>query len=211
MSLNLKNSQLSDQGQYTCMISLGDWYDLAVIQLNMIAKGEEPSISLEHYEGNGIGLTCSSKGWYPKSQTVWLDSKGKNRTEKSDTTTTETPAGTFSTSSYIIVEPGVDSEISCKIIISALQLESESRILISDVFYPTTSPWLLPFIVILLLFLGINLFAVHKLRESNQTVSKSENKKNELKTEQECLKYELGKMDFFYICKSLKMKFSLER
>uniref|UniRef100_A0ACB8EVE3 Uncharacterized protein n=1 Tax=Sphaerodactylus townsendi TaxID=933632 RepID=A0ACB8EVE3_9SAUR len=131
MSLNLKNSQLSDQGQYTCMISLGDWYDLAVIQLNMIAKGEEPSISLEHYEGNGIGLTCSSKGWYPKSQTVWLDSKGKNRTEKSDTTTTETPAGTFSTSSYIIVEPGVDSEISCKIIISALQLESESRILIS--------------------------------------------------------------------------------
>ncbi|XP_048338028.1 butyrophilin subfamily 3 member A2-like [Sphaerodactylus townsendi] len=77
MSLNLKNSQLSDQGQYTCMISLGDWYDLAVIQLNMIAKGEEPSISLEHYEGNGIGLTCSSKGWYPKSQTVWLDSKGK--------------------------------------------------------------------------------------------------------------------------------------
>ncbi|XP_048372448.1 butyrophilin subfamily 3 member A2-like [Sphaerodactylus townsendi] len=131
MSLNLKNSQLSDQGQYTCMISLENWYDQAVIQLNMMAKGEEPSISLEHYEGKGIGLTCNSKGWYPKSQTVWLDSKGKNRTEKSDTTTTETPAGTFSISSYIIVQPGVDSEISCKIISSALQLESESRILIS--------------------------------------------------------------------------------
>uniref|UniRef100_A0ACB8EVR5 Uncharacterized protein n=1 Tax=Sphaerodactylus townsendi TaxID=933632 RepID=A0ACB8EVR5_9SAUR len=80
MSLNLKKSQLSDQGQYTCMISLGDWYDQAVVQLIMI----------------------------------------------------ETPAGTFSISSYIIVQPGVDSEISCKIISSALQLESESRILISE-------------------------------------------------------------------------------
>ncbi|KAL8176305.1 UNVERIFIED_CONTAM: hypothetical protein K2H54_030592 [Gekko kuhli] len=181
MSLNLKKSQLSDQGQYTCMVYLESWYDQAVVELNVMAKGEEPSISLELYEGHGIGLTCNSKGWYPTPQTLWLDSKGENRTEKSVTINTQTPAGTFSISSSITIEPGADSEISCKIISSVLQLESESRILISDAFYPSTSAWLPPFIISLLLTLGIIIFAVHKLRKSNWNVSQSENKKNTMK------------------------------
>ncbi|XP_060111841.1 butyrophilin subfamily 2 member A1-like [Heteronotia binoei] len=192
MSLNLKNSQLSDQGQYTCMVYLENWYDQAIIELNVMAKGEGPSISLELYEGHGIGLTCNSKGWYPNPHTLWLDSKRKNRTEKSVTMNTETPDGTFSISSSITIEPGADSEISCKIVSNVLQLESESRILISDAFYPTTSAWLLPFIIILLLILGIISFAVHKLKKSNQNVIQSENKKNTMKLEQEKLK---GKID----------------
>ncbi|XP_054848834.1 butyrophilin subfamily 3 member A2-like [Eublepharis macularius] len=187
MSLNLRNSQLSDQGTYTCMISLENWYDQAVVELVVVAKGEAPSISLDLYKGHGIGLSCKSKGWYPKAQALWLDSKGKNRTEKSETTNTETPPGIFSISSSIVIQPGRDNEVSCKIISNVLQLESESRILISDVFYPTTSAWLPPFIIILFLTLGLILFMLHKLRKSNQKATQSENKKNELKQKQEIL------------------------
>ncbi|XP_077171255.1 butyrophilin subfamily 3 member A2-like isoform X2 [Paroedura picta] len=188
MSLHLKNSRLSDQGQYTCMVYLEDWYDQAVVELNVMAKGEEPSISLELYEGHGIGLTCNSKGWYPNPQTLWLDGKGKNRTEKSVTVNREMPAGTFSISSSITIDPGADNEISCKIISTVLQLEAESRILISDAFYPTTSAWLPPFVIFLLLILGIIFFAVYKLIRTYQNVSRFEKKKNAMTSEQEDLK-----------------------
>lgn len=38
MSLHLKNSQLFDQGTYTCMVFIGNWYDDAVIELRLIGE-----------------------------------------------------------------------------------------------------------------------------------------------------------------------------
>ncbi|XP_053118580.1 butyrophilin subfamily 3 member A2-like [Hemicordylus capensis] len=190
MSLKLKNSQISDQGKYICMVSLGDWYDEAVVELNLTANGAEPAIALELYKGQGIGLTCSSSGWYPKPQVLWLDSKGKPQTEKAEATNIQQePGGTFSVSSSFTTEQGADNEVSCKIINSILQTESESRILISDDFYPSTSPWLPPFIIILLHSLSLTAFLVYALIQSYQTVSQSVEKKNAIKAEQEHLNH----------------------
>ncbi|XP_053120395.1 butyrophilin subfamily 3 member A3-like [Hemicordylus capensis] len=154
MSLKLKNSQISDQGKYTCMVSLGDWFDELDVELNLTANGAEPAIALELYKGQGIGLTCSSSGWYPKPQVLWLDSKGKPQTEKAEATNIQQePGGTF------------------------------------NVFYPSTSPWLPPFIIILLLSLCLTIFLVYKLIQSYQTVSQSVEKKNAIKAEQEHLNH----------------------
>uniref|UniRef100_A0A8D2IT48 Ig-like domain-containing protein n=1 Tax=Varanus komodoensis TaxID=61221 RepID=A0A8D2IT48_VARKO len=164
MSLILKKSQLIDQGKYTvfhcqCLTSRGS-LSIALFLLwklntccSFAAKGVDPTITLRDYKGQGIGLTCASEGWYPKPQALWLSSKGENRTEKEITTSTENAAGTFSIFSAITIEPGTASEVSCKIFSSVLQQESESRIMIAEVFYPTTSPWIAPFTIILLIFI----------------------------------------------------------
>nr|XP_034991899.1 butyrophilin subfamily 3 member A1-like isoform X2 [Zootoca vivipara] len=179
MSLILKKSRLSDQGNYTCMIFLGDWYNEVVVELVLAAKGTEPTIALVGYKDWGIGLTCSSNGWYPKPKALWLDSEGKVRSKQSDTTITETKAGNFIVSSSITTESGIDHEVSCKIINELLGMESESRILISDALYPTTSPWLAPFLIILLIFICLLVGAGYKVRQSYQKLSQCEKKKNE--------------------------------
>ncbi|XP_062993660.1 butyrophilin subfamily 3 member A2-like [Elgaria multicarinata webbii] len=188
MSLILKNSQLTDEGRYVCMVHLGNWYDEVFIDLLLTAKGAEPAITMLDYKSQGIGFTCSSEGWYPKPQALWLNSKGGNRTEKSNTTNTQTAVGTFSVFSSITIQPGGDNELSCKIINNLLQLESESRILVSDVFYPATPSWLPPFIIILLLFICLAIFAVYKLKESYENVSQAEKQKNKIKSDRDHLK-----------------------
>ncbi|XP_066484979.1 butyrophilin subfamily 3 member A2-like [Tiliqua scincoides] len=185
MSLKLKNSRLSDQGKYSCTITLGKWPEEVDVELKLAANGVEPTISLELYQDWGIGLTCSSQGWYPRSPVLlWMNSEERNRTEKVESSKTEQePGGTFRVSSSITIEPGGDNGVSCKIINSVLQSESESRILISDVFYPTTNPWLPPFIIILLIDLCLVAFVAYKLIESYQNISPSVKKKNVIQIE----------------------------
>ncbi|KAF7237996.1 Butyrophilin subfamily 3 member A3, partial [Varanus komodoensis] len=187
MSLKLKHIVLPDQGKYICTVSTEKWLDEVVIELHLIAKGVDPTITLKDYKGQGIGLTCASEGWYPKPQALWLSSKGKNRTEKEITTSTENAAGTFSVFSSITIEPGTASEVSCKIFSSVLQQESESRIMIAEVFYPTTSPWIAPFTIILLIFICLAGFAVFKIRQC-------EDLKVAIDTEQDTRRAELRRM-----------------
>ncbi|XP_053219917.1 LOW QUALITY PROTEIN: butyrophilin subfamily 3 member A2-like [Podarcis raffonei] len=179
MSLILKKSLLSDQGNYSCIVFLGDWYEEVVVELVLAAKGTEPTIALVDYKGRGIGLTCSSNGWYPKPKAFWLDSEGKVRSKQSDTTITETKAGDLSVSSSITTESGVDHEVSCKIINQLLEMESESRILISDALYPATSPWLAPFLIILLIFICLLVGAGYKVRQKYQKLSQYEKQMTE--------------------------------
>ncbi|CAI5790512.1 butyrophilin subfamily 3 member A2-like [Podarcis lilfordi] len=179
MSLILKKTHLSDQGNYTCMIFLGEWYNEVVVELLLAAKGTEPTIALVDYKGWKIGLTCSSNGWYPKPKAFWLDSEGKVQSKQSDTTITETKAGNFSVSSSVTTESGIDHEVSCKIINELLGMESESRILISDALYPATSPWLAPFLIILLIFICLLVGAGYKVRQNYQKLSQYEKQKNE--------------------------------
>uniref|UniRef100_K7FQW7 Butyrophilin subfamily 1 member A1 n=1 Tax=Pelodiscus sinensis TaxID=13735 RepID=K7FQW7_PELSI len=153
VSLNLKDIKVSDKGKYTCSVSLNTWYDEVVVELDVTARGAKPSIFLEDYAGQGIGLTCKAEGWFPEPQVLWLDSKGENRTEKLTTNKKETLAKIYNIESSIIIEPGSDNEASCKIINHVLKTASESRVLISEpnVFFPTTSPWMAAFLVILFL------------------------------------------------------------
>ncbi|XP_033024368.1 butyrophilin subfamily 3 member A2-like [Lacerta agilis] len=185
MSLILKKTNLSDQGKYTCMIFLGDWYNEVVVELVLAAKGTEPTIALVDYKGSGIGLTCSSNVWYPKPKAFWLDSEGKVRSKQSDTTITVTKAGNFSVSSSITIESGVDHEVSCKIINELLGMESESRILISDALYPATSPWLAPFLIILLLYICLLVGAGYKVKQNYQKLSQCEKRMDEAQDETE--------------------------
>ncbi|KFV41348.1 Butyrophilin subfamily 3 member A2, partial [Tyto alba] len=142
MSLYLKNVMLSDKGKYACSVFSENWYDEVVVDLDVAAKGGKSSVFLDGHVGQGIGLTCKSQGWFPEPRVIWLNSKGQTREEKVTTQSTETSSGIFDVVSSMNLEPGSDKEVSCRVVNNLLNATCESRVLISDVFLPSTSPWM---------------------------------------------------------------------
>ncbi|KAF1603670.1 Butyrophilin subfamily 3 member A2, partial [Eudyptes chrysolophus] len=155
MSLHLKNVMLSDKGKYTCSVFFENWYDEVVVDLDVAAKGDESSVFLDGHVGQGIGLTCKSQGWFPEPKVVWLNSKGQTRKEAVTTQSTKTSSGVFDVVSSMNLEPGSDKEVSCRVVNNHLNAMCESRVLISDVFFPSTSPWMTAFLVILFLNIAV--------------------------------------------------------
>ncbi|NXD88017.1 BT3A2 protein, partial [Halcyon senegalensis] len=147
VSVHLKNVMVSDKGTYICSVFFEDWYDEVAIDLDVAAKGDEPSVFLDGHVGQGIGLTCKSYGWLPEPQVVWLNSKGQTRKENVTTQSTKTSSGVFDVVSSMNLEPGSDKEVSCRVINKQLNSACESRILISDDLFPSTSPWMTAFLV----------------------------------------------------------------
>ncbi|XP_040549325.1 butyrophilin subfamily 3 member A2-like [Gallus gallus] len=120
LSLHLKNVMLSDKGKYICFVSLENWYDEVVVDLDVAAQSEESEVFLDGHVGQGIGLTCKSQGWFPQPEVIWLDSKGQTRKEKVVTQSLQTSSGLFDVVSSMTLEPGSDMEVSCRIVKSTI-------------------------------------------------------------------------------------------
>ncbi|KFQ29599.1 Butyrophilin subfamily 3 member A2, partial [Mesitornis unicolor] len=142
VSLHLKNVMLSDKGKYTCSVFFENWYDEVVVDLDVAAKGDESSVSLDGPVGQGISLTCKSQGWFPEPKVVWLNSKGQTRKEEVTTQVIRTSSGIFDVISSMNLELGSDKEVSCRVVNNLLNARCESRVLISDVFFPSSAPWM---------------------------------------------------------------------
>ncbi|XP_076212631.1 butyrophilin subfamily 3 member A2-like [Aptenodytes patagonicus] len=181
VSLHLKNVMLSDKGKYTCSVFFENWYDEVVVDLDVAAKGDESSVFLDGHVGQGIGLTCKSQGWFPEPKVVWLNSKGQTRKEAVTAQSTKTSSGFFDVVSSMNLEPGSDKEVSCRVVNNRLNAMCESRVLISDVFFPSTSPWMTAFLVIL--FLNIAVIAAIGYKRNSSLTQSREAEKERLKTE----------------------------
>ncbi|XP_075381843.1 butyrophilin subfamily 2 member A1-like [Mycteria americana] len=172
MSLRLKNVRSSDKGSYTCAVSFNDTYHDVLIELQVAAKGGVPSIFLRSHMKQGIGLTCHATGWFPKPEVIWLDGQGQVRKELSTTKMTMMPAGLYSVVTSMNLKPGSDMEVCCRIVNNLLNTMSESRVLISDIFFPSISKWLIIFLVILCLSMVLISTVFSKLRSNHKkTVS----------------------------------------
>ncbi|KAM6225620.1 butyrophilin subfamily 2 member A1-like [Spheniscus humboldti] len=196
MSLHLKNVMLSDKGKYTCSVFFENWYDEVVVDLNVAAKGDESSVFLDGHVGQGIGLTCCpgfrrDRGWFPEPKVVWLNSKGQTRKEAVTTQSTKTSSGVLDVVSSMNLEPGSDKEVSCRVVNNHLNAMCESRVLISDVFFPSTSPWMTAFLVILFLNIAVIAAIGYKLNSSFTQSRKAVRLRKSVVTEKEGLKTEL--------------------
>ncbi|NXN36999.1 BT3A2 protein, partial [Rhinoptilus africanus] len=157
VSLHLKNVTVLDKGKYTCSVFFENWYDEVVVDLNVAGKDDECSVFLDSHADQGIELTCKSQGWFPVPEVVWLNSKGQTRKEDVTTQRIKTSSGIYDVVSSMNLERGSDKEVSCRVVNNLLNAVCESRVLISDVFFPSTSPWMTAFLVIF--FLNISVFA----------------------------------------------------
>ncbi|XP_035757540.1 butyrophilin-like protein 9 [Egretta garzetta] len=122
--------------------------------------GHDPLLVLDGYEDDGIRLKCFSGKLFSEVQVLWTDGRGDNVTGSPLTTGTTTA----NTSSSIILKPGSGNSMSCKIVDKLLKTSTESSVVIADVFFPATSPWLSAFVVILLLSIFLVIAAIYKLR-----------------------------------------------
>lgn len=79
-SLKLSNTQVSDEGDYKCVVESKSHYDDAVVQIFIRGIGRTPFVSLEGYKRDGISLVCESEGWMPEPALDWLDAEGRSLT-----------------------------------------------------------------------------------------------------------------------------------
>ncbi|XP_072214346.1 butyrophilin subfamily 3 member A2-like [Excalfactoria chinensis] len=205
LSLHLKNVMVSDKGKYICSVSLENWNDGVVVDLDVAARGDKSEVFLDGHVGQGIGLNCKSQGWFPEPEVYWLDSKGRILVDKGITQNLQTSSGLFDVVSSLTIEPGSDVEVSCRIINDLLNTVCESRVLISDVFFPSTSPWMTAFLVITFCTLAAIAALGYKLKIDCTRRQKEETVMDELKKEKENLEKDIDseeKMNIAELCKA---------
>ncbi|KAM9168533.1 butyrophilin subfamily 3 member A3-like [Mergus octosetaceus] len=140
---------------------LNAFFDPGGRRKDLESAGHDPLLVVDDYEDDGIRLKCFSERLFSQVQMLWTDSRGNNITGTPLTTGTSTA----NVSSSIILKPGSGNSVSCKIIDKLLKTSTESSVVIADVFFPVTSPWLAAFVVILLLSVFLVIAAFYKLRE----------------------------------------------
>ncbi|XP_058250198.1 butyrophilin subfamily 1 member A1-like isoform X2 [Hemibagrus wyckioides] len=76
-SLKLSALQVSDAGEYKCLVEDKSWYDDITVYVIVEVLGSHPVITVESYDNSGgINLVCESRGWNPEPQVQWLDREG---------------------------------------------------------------------------------------------------------------------------------------
>ncbi|XP_054039577.1 butyrophilin subfamily 3 member A2-like [Rissa tridactyla] len=187
MSLHLKNVRSSDKGSYACVVSFNDTHHDMLIELQVAATGGVPSIFLRSHEKQGIDLTCHASGWFPKPEVIWLDGQGRVRKEPSTTKMTMMPTGLYRVVTSMNLEPSSDMEVSCRIVNNLLNTTSESRVLITDIFFPHISKWLITFLVILCLSMVLISTVSFKLRSNHKKTTSAVKAKMEIEEEKKQL------------------------
>uniref|UniRef100_A0A493SX09 B30.2/SPRY domain-containing protein n=1 Tax=Anas platyrhynchos platyrhynchos TaxID=8840 RepID=A0A493SX09_ANAPP len=152
--------------------------------------GHDPLLVVDDYEDDGIRLKCFSERLFSQVQMLWTDSRGNNITGTPLTTGTSTA----NVSSSIVLKPGSGNSVSCKIIDKLLKTSTESSVVIADVFFPTTSPWLAAFVVILLLSVFLVIAAFYKLRVNNKATTRALNAQKEIQQDIDDLNHQLDEL-----------------
>ncbi|XP_036417263.1 butyrophilin-like protein 8 isoform X2 [Colossoma macropomum] len=82
VSLRLSEVKVFDDGQYRCRVDSEYWEDEVSFDLKVEVIGERPVITLESYDRKSeeFSLLCESKGWFPKPDLQWLNSRGEIQT-----------------------------------------------------------------------------------------------------------------------------------
>uniref|UniRef100_A0A4W3HJ83 B30.2/SPRY domain-containing protein n=1 Tax=Callorhinchus milii TaxID=7868 RepID=A0A4W3HJ83_CALMI len=80
VSLRLEDVRVSDNGEYTCLVSYARWHEEALIELKVIGLGSQPWIHVDGQHSDGVRLLCVSSGWFPAPEVLWFDDQGNNLT-----------------------------------------------------------------------------------------------------------------------------------
>ncbi|XP_052561151.1 butyrophilin subfamily 3 member A3-like isoform X3 [Tympanuchus pallidicinctus] len=148
--------------------------------------GHDPLLVVDDYEDGGIRLKCLSERLFSEAQLLWTNSRGDNITG----TPLSADTSTATVSSSIILKAGSGNSASCKIIDKQLKTSTESSVAIADVFFPSTSPWLAAFVVILLLSIFLVLAAFYKIRNNNKEITRAEKAREQIQQEEQKMRFQ---------------------
>ncbi|XP_044837903.1 butyrophilin subfamily 1 member A1-like isoform X1 [Mauremys mutica] len=157
VSLQILNISRSDEGQYSCFVQDGPFYEEALLELKVAVLGSNPLISVESHQDGGIRVVCQSAGWYPEPKVLWRDLRGQELPSLSEAKSLG-DSGLFETENSIIIKEHSNQNLSCWIRNTVLNQEKESTVYIADSFFPRVNPWMVALSAILVvLFVSIGL------------------------------------------------------
>ncbi|CAM4653526.1 unnamed protein product [Lepidochelys olivacea] len=166
VSLQILNIRRSDEGQYSCFVQDGLFYEEALLELMVAGLGSAPLLSVEGHQDGGIRVVCRSAGWYPEPEVLWRDLSGRHLPSLSETTS-QGDNSLFETETAIIVTEHSNQNLSCCIRNTVLNQEKESAVYVADPFFPRVNPWMVALsvtLVVLFGFIGLTIY-LFKMKE----------------------------------------------
>ncbi|XP_040588459.1 butyrophilin-like protein 2 [Mesocricetus auratus] len=182
VALQIRQVQASDDGLYHCQVTHGATSQEVTIELRVTGLGSAPLVRMTGPENNGIRVSCSSSGWFPKPRVRWRDGAGEALPSSSEAQTQDGD-GLFHVEASLLVTDRTAGKVACSIQNPLHDQEEVRAIMLPEPFFPRTSPWkvalfcLLP--VLLVLFAGTSLAAW------KQHQAKKQEKKEKSEAEQE--------------------------
>ncbi|XP_075771180.1 uncharacterized protein LOC142823745 [Pelodiscus sinensis] len=143
ISLKLKQLQVADKGKYHCFVKNPEWSREATIEL-WVSAVAPVFIDVVGHQGQGIGLTCRSAGWFPKPELQWVGKNQQNLEMESVINMTEDGDNLYSVVSHVTVTEDI-GDINCIVRNGLLETERQSAIRLSGDVFPSMSPWLVAF------------------------------------------------------------------
>lgn len=140
-SLRLQRVRVTDEGSYTCFVSIRD-FDSAAVSLQVAAPYSKPSMTLEPNKilrpGNMVTITCSSYQGYPEAEVFWKDGQGLPLTDNVTTSQMANERGLFDVHSVLRVVLGANGTYSCLVRNPVLQQDAHGSVTITG--QPMTFP-----------------------------------------------------------------------
>ncbi|XP_075834819.1 LOW QUALITY PROTEIN: butyrophilin-like protein 1 [Microtus pennsylvanicus] len=133
--------------------------------------GSAPLVRMAGPENNGIRVSCSSSGWFPKPTVQWRDTVGNTLLLSSSESQTQDGDGLFRVEASLLVTDRAVGNVICSIQNPLHDQEKAKAIFLPEPFFPRTSPWrsalaaCLPVLFILFSAISLATWKVHQHKE----------------------------------------------
>ncbi|KAM5293345.1 CD276 antigen [Ctenodactylus gundi] len=145
-SLRLQRVRVSDEGSFTCFVSIRD-FGSAAVSLQVAAPYSKPSMTLEPSKdlrpGDIVTITCSSYRGYPEAKVLWQDGQGTTLTDNVTTSQMANEQGLFDVHSVLRVVLGANGTYSCLVHNPTLQQDARGSVTITGqpITFPPEAMW----------------------------------------------------------------------